>query len=164
MMNFLIIFSAKYLIALSVLGLVVYFFTSKKLDRKRFLIYFGLVCVFSFIIAKISSYFIYDPRPFVVNHFMPLIPHANDNGFPSDHTLLAMAIAMSVYFYNIEVVTSFAYNKKWGIGLFILGVLIGLSRVVAGVHHIEDILGSIVIAGVVAVVINYIYLKINKNN
>src|SRR5258708_1951288 len=154
MLNLLIIFTAKYTIGISVLGLITYFFVSKNLNKKKFLISLIFTFVFSFIVAKISSHFIYDTRPFVVGNFKPLIPHANDNGFPSDHTLLAMAIAFSVYL----------YNKKCGIGLFILCALIGMSRVVAGVHHIEDILGSIVIAFVVAALVNYIYVKVNKNN
>ena len=30
-----------------------------------------------------------DPRPFVVDGRAPLVPHADDNGFPSDHTTVA---------------------------------------------------------------------------
>jgi undecaprenyl-diphosphatase len=153
-MNFIIILLAKYAIGISVLGIILYFFLSKDLNKKKFLITFIFTSALAFIFAKIFSHFIYDPRPFVVGHFKPLIAHAADNGFPSDHTLLAMAIAFSV----------FIHNKKWGIGLFVLGLLIGLSRVFAGVHHLTDIIGSIVIAGVAAFIIKYIYAKFNKNN
>ncbi|CAN5308757.1 hypothetical protein BH10PAT1_BH10PAT1_6170 [soil metagenome] len=154
MINFGVIVIAKYALVISVLGILIYFLSNKNLDKKRFLISFLVTSVVSFIFAKILSHFIYDPRPFVVGHFVPLISHANDNGFPSDHTLLAMVIAFSVYF----------YNKKWGIILFVVGLLIGLARVFAGVHHVEDILGSIFIAGFSAFSVNYIYEKYFKNN
>lgn len=152
-MNFLIIIVAKYAIVFSVFGLIAFIILTKNLNRKKFFIYIIATFIFSIVIAKIFSFFIYDPRPFVVGHFQPLIAHANDNGFPSDHTLLATAIAFCI----------FIFNKKWGIGLFILGLLIGLARVFAGVHHIQDILGSIIISGVVVYLVNLFYGKILKN-
>ena len=40
------------------------------------------------------------PRPFVVQHVAPLFPRDADNGFPSDHTLLATFFAVCVFFYS----------------------------------------------------------------
>ena len=93
-----------------------------------------------YLIAKLISHFYYDPRPFVAGHFTPLIPHQADNGFPSDHTLLSAAIASIIYY----------FNKKLSIGLWVLTLIIGFSRVYAGIHHPVDILGSVIIAIIVA--------------
>jgi undecaprenyl-diphosphatase len=75
-------------------------------------------------------------RPFVVAHTLPLIPHGVDNGFPSDHTVLCMTMAGVV-----------ALQHKWfGSVLIVLALLVGASRVLAGLHHPMDILGGIGIA------------------
>ena len=75
---------------------------------------------------------IVSPRPFVVDHVPPLIPVATENGFRSDHTLLAMAVA--------DVV--FAFRRRAGSVLFALAALVGLGRVAAHVHHPIDVVGS----------------------
>lgn len=85
--------------------------------------------VISLILLKISSVFINDPRPFVINHVMPLIPHAPDNGFPSDHTLITMWLALMV----------FLNNRRVGIALIVISLLVGISRVMALIHHPIDI-------------------------
>ncbi len=90
----------------------------------------------SLFVALIAGYLYVDPRPFVVEHLRPLIAHAADNGFPSDHTLLSMTVAAVVM----------AFYRKLGLLLFVLGLLVGVSRVMAQVHHPVDILGSTIIA------------------
>jgi undecaprenyl-diphosphatase len=107
-----------------------------KLPKKKIVITSILSLPLSLVIAKIASHFIYNPRPFVVLNSLPLISHAADNGFPSDHTLICAAVASIV----------FLYNKKLGIFLFVLTAFVGLSRILALVHHPIDILGSILIA------------------
>ncbi len=148
MINLLIVFFAKYAIVLSILGIVLYFFSAEKLDKKKFLILFFISSFFSLVVARVFSLFIYNPRPFVVGHFTPLFSHIADNGFPSDHTLLAAAIAFVV----------FVRNKKWGIILFVIALLVGFSRVLAGVHHISDVMGSVFIAGAIVFICSSIKL------
>jgi membrane-associated phospholipid phosphatase len=82
-----------------------------------------------------------DPRPFVVDpSIRPLFAHPPDNGFPSDHTTLAAAIALLVMIY-----------RRWlGAVLLAASVLVGVARVAAHVHHGQDIVAGALIA-VVAV-------------
>ena len=89
----------------------------------------------SYIIAKVVGHLYFDPRPFVVGHFTPLLSHAADNGFPSDHTLFGAAIAAVI----------FRFSRKTGTFLLFLAIFVGVARVFAGVHHTVDIAGSIVI-------------------
>lgn len=135
-MNILIILIAKYLFLVSIALFLYVLWKIVPKIRKQFIIFSAATAILSYVIAKVSSHFINDPRPFVVEHVKPLIAHAADNGFPSDHMLLAMAIASVV----------FVYNRKYGIVLAIVAVFIGVSRVLAKVHHVEDIVGSAVIA------------------
>ncbi len=95
------------------------------------------------LVSRIAGYYIYDPRPFVVKHIHPLIAHVADNGFPSDHALLTMAIASII----------FTFNKKLGIVLFSIASIVGIARVLANIHHPIDIVGSATIAIVVTVIV-----------
>jgi undecaprenyl-diphosphatase len=94
-------------------------------------------------VAKIISLFYYSTLPFVEGNFTPLIPHEADNGFPSDHTLLGAGISSVIYF----------FNKKVSAVLWALTLIVGISRVYAGVHHPVDIVGSIIVALAATVII-----------
>src|SRR6266702_1046586 len=142
-MNSVIIFGAKYLIVVLVVVALAYFAKLSQEKRKQLMVFAIISLPIVYISAKISSLFFYDPRPFVIGGFVPLISHVVDNGFPSDHTLLSAAVS-SVVFY---------FDKKVGSILFGLTFLVGASRVLAGVHHLVDLLGSIAISVVASAVI-----------
>jgi undecaprenyl-diphosphatase len=144
-MNILIVFIAKYLVFVAAAIALVYFLKQTRAKQKEIFIFAVILLPLSYIIAKIVSHFYFDPRPFVQGNFTPLIPHAPDNGFPSDHTLLGAAIAFAI----------FRFNKKLGFLLFYLTVLVGVARVLAGVHHAVDIAGSIAIVGAVYLLVVY---------
>ena len=129
------IFVAQYLYIFVVLAAAIYFFTRPKRVMKSMAICGAIIAPLAFIISRIAQHLYYDPRPFVVGHFIPLIAHAADNGFPSDHVLLTGAIAITITF----------FSRKWGIVFWALALLIGWARVFVGVHHATDIIGSIVI-------------------
>lgn len=83
-----------------------------------------------------------DPRPFVVDPSHPaLFAHPSDNGFPSDHTTFAVAAALVVA----------AVRRRTGVLLVVLGIVGGMARVAANVHHVQDIVGGVVIALAAAV-------------
>jgi undecaprenyl-diphosphatase len=83
-----------------------------------------------------------EARPFVVLHFTPLIAHARDAGFPSDHATGAGAIAAGLLFVS------------WRLGLVtaLLALLIAFSRVYVGVHFPQDVLAGLALGAVVAVI------------
>lgn len=135
-MNFLIIFGAKYLIYFIIAAAAVCFFTIEKSRRRELFIFATVTLLPTYILAKILSFLFYNPRPFVVGNFAPLVQHVADNGFPSDHTLLASAVALII----------FRFKRKWGIFLLALALIVGFSRVFAGVHHFIDIFGSFVVS------------------
>ncbi len=105
-----------------------------------------LTLLLSFLGAQIAATLYNDPRPFVVGHYRPLIAHAADNGFPSDHSLLAAAIV---------AVMAFA-RWLWTLPFVLLGGIVEAARVGAGLHHPIDVVGSdvvVVIAAVLAAVL-----------
>jgi len=145
-MNLIIIFIAKYLVFISAAIAIAFFLKQSRQKQKETLVFAVILLPLSYILAKIVSHFYFDPRPFVIGHFTPLISHAADNGFPSDHTLLGAAIAFVI----------FHFNKKLGLWLLLFSVLMGFSRVLAGVHHTVDIVGSILIVGLVYLSLTYV--------
>lgn len=151
-MNAIIIFGAKYLVYILIALAVLCFFIIGKNRRREMLIFAAITLPLAYVLAKLSSLLYYDPRPFVVGPpaggFVPLIPHVADNGFPSDHMLLASAVAAVI----------FRFEKKWGILLFVLACAVGISRVLAGVHHFVDILGG-VIAAIFAAYVVHCYMS-----
>jgi undecaprenyl-diphosphatase len=130
------VFGAKYLFVLAIVIALVWFLRLPKGKKKEAFV-FGLIALPAiYVAAKVGSWLYVDPRPFVVGHFIPLVPHAADNGFPSDHTLLVSAIASII----------FPFDRKTSAAVWVIAILVGLSRVYVGIHHPIDIVGSIVIS------------------
>ncbi|MHB1316740.1 MAG: phosphatase PAP2 family protein [Minisyncoccota bacterium] len=148
MKEILIIFGAKYLIFLSLVISGVYFLY-QPWNKKMDIVVVGFYTVILLgIMALVAGHFYYNPRPFVTRSFTPLIPHAPDNGFPSDHVLLASFTAVILSFYN---------RKIAGI-LWILTIFIAICRVLSGVHHPIDVIGSIAIS-ILSTSITYIIIR-----
>lgn len=143
-MDAFFIFVAKYLVGFSIVIGGFYFLVQPRLLRKKILLLAIISGLLAGVIALIASRLYVDPRPFVVGNFIPLIAHAPDNGFPSDHALLTGWIASVV----------FAYRKRVGLLLWGIAILVGVARVYVGVHHPIDIIGAFVIC-LVATVVGY---------
>jgi undecaprenyl-diphosphatase len=144
-MDFFFILFAKYLFVIAFLIAGIFFLKQpREIQIKAFIL--GVSCAtLSYIIALIAGQIYYDPRPFVVGHFKPLIDHDTENGFPSDHVLLVSCVA--------AVITVF--NNKIAIPLWIVTILVAISRVYVGVHHYIDVFASIMITVVVTFVLRY---------
>lgn len=140
-LDFVMIFGAEYLIYL--VFILMFFFSVKGglKEKKSFLL--SLLCLpIVIIIIKLIHLFFFEPRPFVSYQILPLISHQADASFPSRHTSIMAAIAFS-YTY---------YKSKWS-PLFLLALLwVGISRIYAGVHYPQDILGGIAV-GIITLLI-----------
>jgi membrane-associated phospholipid phosphatase len=99
----------------------------------------GLVAVA--VLVKVAGAVHNDPRPFVVDPSVhPWFSHPADNGFPSDHTAVGSVTAFVVL----------RHRRAAGLGLLVLAVLVGVARVLAHVHHVEDIVAGLLIGLVAA--------------
>ena len=135
-MNTFFIFSARYLLLLPVLILGVYFFTRPRDEQRRMALFAIPAGILAYALGLLGGHLYFDPRPFVVGHFIPLLLHAPDNGFPSDHTLLAASLASVGMF----------WNRKLGLVLWIIAIIVAAARIYVGLHHLVDVLGSMVFA------------------
>ena len=148
--NFMI-FIAKYLIFIVPFFLLyLYFKKSKKQNRKKSIFVFVSILISS-IIGWSIGFFYYHPRPFAINLGTELISHIPDSSFPSDHTIVFFATAFALFYIK---------EKKNAWLFLILGFLVGLARIFAGVHFPADILGSFIIAWVVVFVMSKFKKKI----
>ena len=150
-MNTFFIFSAEYLFVLPIFVLGAYFVARTWPAQKRMALFAVPAGVLTYLLGLIGNYLYYDPRPFVALHFTPLVPHAPDNGFPSDHTLLVSAVAM----------IGTLWNRRLGMVLWILAILVAIGRVYVGLHHVLDVIASMVFA-VIATLAWYATLKYAK--
>lgn len=98
--------------------------------------------VLAFVLAKVLGHVIVDPRPYLLAHTQPLISTAHDNGFPSDHTLLAAFLTASLWWIDRRVVPAFAAAA----------LLVALGRLGIDAHHTLDVVGSMAITIVAALV------------
>jgi undecaprenyl-diphosphatase len=147
-MTTLIIIGAKYFIILSPIIVGLYILRVPRELRRRVVIFFALSLPITYILSLVADSLYYNPRPFVIGGFEPLIPHADENGFPSNHALLTAALASGLSF----------FNRRWASLLWVIFGVVAFSRVYAGVHHSIDVLASALIALFVATVV-YVFLK-----
>ena len=131
-MDVAFIFFAKYLFVLSLTLSGLYFLTQNRNSKKHIILFAVPSLLFAYILALAAGHFYFDARPFVVDNFIPLIPHAPDNGFPSDHALLVSSIA----------VIGLYLHKRLGAVLTVIAILVMAGRVYVGVHHVTDVVAS----------------------
>ena len=151
-MHHLITFVGKYFIFLSVVIAIVFWLrvSSKVKVALAWRVIGGGAIAEG--LAQIAGHVFYDTRPFVTMHVVPLIAHAPDNGFPSDHALLASFLGFVILL----------NSRMTGVLLLVLAVLIGWARVAAHIHHPIDILGSFVIAGLSVMLVQWSALVATK--
>src|SRR2546422_10866940 len=146
MVDTLSIFAANYLWYVIIGIAVAYFLIQPRAEQKRMLIFAALVLPLVYLVSIVGGALYDDPRPFVVEHFTPLFPHKPSNGFPSDHVLWSAATSAII----------FPSNKYLSLLLWVLTILVGAARLHAGVHHPIDIVGSMLMAIVVASIVHLI--------
>ena len=142
----LTIFAAQYLVFVAVVlagaVLAVRLWPRPRLWLLRWAMAAGLLLVLSYALAQLGGAVYTDPRPFTTSHVPPLIPHAPDNGFPSDHALLAAALVAVVAL----------VDRWWTLPFVLLAVLVDWARVGAGLHHVVDVVGSSVFVALAALI------------
>jgi undecaprenyl-diphosphatase len=132
------IFCAEYLIFFLAIAALFLLLNSRKKKVDTFKFFFTVAG--SYILKIIIQLFYFRPRPFVDYEVVKLIDKSSTAAFPSGHTLVAFALAFSIYF----------YNKKLGVIFIFLAVLVGLGRIYTGVHYPFDVIGGIFIAWFIA--------------
>lgn len=133
--NSFITFSASILIWFMFFGLIVLWVIDGNI-KKETVLHALFACTIAWFTTETIKYFFPTLRPFQVNNLVPLtttIP--GDGAFPSTHTSVGFALA----------VTILKHNKKIGILYLIMASLVGVARILAHVHYPIDIIAGAVI-------------------
>lgn len=103
----------------------------------------------AWLLATILKLIVRTPRPFTIfANVQPLFPEPTF-AFPSQHTVFFAAVGISI----------FLIHKKAGVLFIVFALMIGVARVMAGVHFPIDILGGFIIGGLISFVLHKIYYK-----
>ena len=124
---------------LLIFGLLIFLFTHKhKEDNLRNIFVILISAIIAWLISKAIKFFYFFPRPFeTLDNVNLLFEYGDGDSFPSGHATFFSALATSFYFYH-----------KYLAIIYIIGaILIGISRIVAGIHWPLDIVAGYIIGG-----------------
>lgn len=144
----IIIFCATHLWWILVAAVILFYTIMRRsargLAELSVILFSGVV---SYLGAYVIKHIVEAPRPGEVLQDLPmLLQKAAGTAFPSGHTALVFGIAIALFF----------YDRFLGIAALVVALLVGLARVASGLHWPIDILGGIVVGGIVALVIHAI--------
>lgn len=148
-------FSADTLGVLLLFGLVVFLLSHEHEGRGFHNVIVVLsAALFAWAVSWIIKHVYPSPRPFVLlDDVTKLLDYGRMESFPSGHATFFSAIATVLYF----------YHKKIAIFYLLGALVIGLSRIIAGIHWPIDILAGYVIGGIIASFVYYAYNSIIVN-
>ena len=128
--------------------IVLFIFLIKKRNLKAIIIIFSSAII-AWILAEFIKYIISMPRPFILLENVKLLfEHGEYDSFPSAHAT----------FYSAIAVASFFFYKKIGLIAFLIAIIIGLARIVSGIHFPIDILVGFIL-GIITAYILYLLTK-----
>ena len=146
------------MIAVTAVALVLFFVHDKDWKRRRWIdwvkevVVIGVSVVTSWSVTAILKILVHAPRPFVTFvQVHPLVIETPYSSFPSGHATVFFALAMTMYL----------YHKRLGYFFFGCAVLIGLSRIISGVHYPIDVLVGTGI-GISIAYLSTIFLRKNE--
>lgn len=114
-------------------------------EKKKEILGVFFAGILAYIVSILLKIFIQTPRPFDAFSQVHSLISETGYSFPSGHATFFMALAMSIFF----------MHKKAGYWFMFFALLIGLARIIAGVHFPVDILGGFVLGALVAWLVEY---------
>lgn len=152
--DWLFVFLSDYLVYLMVVVFIGVVWYRSDLIRR---LYIGAILILSEIISRglitESIRYAWDrPRPFVALDIPSIVQHAPTASFPSGHTVFVFVLAF----------TMFAVNRRWGWIFTAMASLVGVARVIGGVHWVSDIIVGVLVAGIGVALVYWILLPPKK--
>jgi undecaprenyl-diphosphatase len=148
----IVVFFAVYFPYLVVILIAIFFLFLHK--RKEMLLVFFSGAL-AYVLAYVLKFIFHTLRPFdALPQVHALIPESG-YAFPSGHATFFMALAVSIFFYHKKA----GLPAQAGYVFMFFAFLIGLARIIAGVHFPIDILGGFILGGA----ISYLFAFFVKN-
>lgn len=117
------------------------------LQKKKEILLAFFAGILAYILSSVLKIFIHIPRPYDAFPAVHSLFSETGFSFPSGHATFFMALAFSIFF----------LHKKAGYVFMFFALLIGIARIIGGVHFPIDILGGFVIGALVAFFVKNIY-------
>ena len=136
-LDFLSVMAAELAPYLVIVCMAVYWYTTDH-KGKKVLLEGAAVVTFGLLVNQLITIFYFHPRPYMMGLCKPLIPHAPETSFPSDHATLLFGAAFALLFRS-------GWQSK-GALLLIISVIGAWGRVYTGLHFPFDMLGSFAVA------------------
>ncbi len=135
--DFLSVMAAELTPYLVIACMAIYWFTTDH-RGKRVLLEGAAVVAFGLLVNQLITVFYFHPRPYMMGLCKPLIPHAPETSFPSDHATLLFGASFALLFRS-------GWQSK---GALLLGIAVlgAWGRVYTGLHFPFDMLGSFAVA------------------
>ena len=101
----------------------------------------------SWFLADVFKVIMHTPRPFIKYTNVTSLFFENGFAFPSGHATFFMALAFAI----------FLSHRKVGYVFILFAFLIGIARIIAGVHSPVDILGGFILGALTAYLVRFLY-------
>lgn len=144
--QFVILFLAEDLAYILLGVLLIYILYSGKKHKQKIGIIISLavsIIISRYAIVEGFRTLWHRPRPFVELNLFEIVSESS-HSFPSAHASIFSAISTVIFF----------HNKKMGIAFFCTTLVIGLGRILAGVHYPSDIAAGLIV-GIVSGLLGY---------
>lgn len=116
--------------------------------KNIFLVFFS--AGFAWVLAEVVKSKIFNPRPFLYfQNVKPLFFHGGFDSFPSGHAMFFGALATSLYF----------VNKRMGVWYILVALIVGLARIISGIHFPIDIFFGYIFGIIIALIFKFILHK-----
>lgn len=145
-----VLFLASFLIWLMFVGLIVLWFIDGKIKKEQ--VVHALLASF---IAWTATYLLKNifqtVRPFELNNLQAFtLTLPTDPSFPSAHTAMAFALAITIWL----------HDRKVGILFVVLAGLVAWARVAANVHYPIDVVAGAILGSVTAILMEKVHLRL----
>jgi membrane-associated phospholipid phosphatase len=135
------------LVLLALMAILAYFWARRRerLDGVVIAVLAGVGALISLGVNHFVSQAVARTRPCHVAtlHVHSLLACANDYSFPSDHAVIAGALAMGLLLFAV----------RWGILATLLALLLAFSRVYVGVHYPGDVVAGLLMGALITIIL-----------
>ena len=116
-------------------------------QKKKEILFVFFVSFLAYFMSVVLKILFHTLRPFASLSQVSSLFTESGYAFPSGHATFFIALAFSLFF----------LHKKAGYLFMFFALLIGLARIIAGVHFPIDILGGFMLGVFVAYLVKYVY-------
>jgi membrane-associated phospholipid phosphatase len=142
--------SIVYITIIAIIAVIGWINRSPLLKLKALQLFTGFLV--SYVAIKTLKFTIGRERPFTTYHFLDQLATVDSPSFPSGHTFEACALAMGMML--------LFRNSLLNVTIMVWAIMVGLSRMILGVHYFSDVIAGMILGVVTAYLVHLYFLSI----